>query len=146
MATAGGAVSAARFWQRMAIGLAAFIVFGFLQAAARGFVDPLSAPAWVHVHALAMLAWLALLVVQPALVARKNLGLHRRLGWLGAGSRSSSRGLVFSAASWPWCCIASRLSSIPPISLRSLRSNRWCSARWWSGRSGSAARPTGTGD
>jgi len=97
MATAGGAVSAARFWQRMAIGLAAFIVFGFLQAAARGFVDPLSAPAWVHVHALAMLAWLALLVVQPALVARKNVGLHRRLGWLGAGLALIITGLgVFS--------------------------------------------------
>ncbi|SKB28473.1 adenylate cyclase [Sphingopyxis flava] len=85
MATVGGAAAAERFWQRMAIGLAIFIVFGFLQFAARGFADPLSAPAWVHLHGLAMLGWLALLIVQPSLVARGNLALHRRLGWLGAG-------------------------------------------------------------
>lgn len=85
MATAGGAASAERFWQRMAIGLAIFIVFGFLQFTARGFVDPLRAPAWVHLHGLAMLGWLALLIVQPSLVSRSNLALHRRLGWVGAG-------------------------------------------------------------
>lgn len=85
MATAAGAASAERFWQRMAIGLAIFIVFGFLQFAARGFVDPLRAPGWVHLHGLAMLGWLALLIIQPLLVSRCNLALHRRLGWVGAG-------------------------------------------------------------
>jgi FtsH-binding integral membrane protein len=85
MATvAGGAVRAGRFWQRMAIGLAVFIIFGFAQFALRGFVDPVAAPRWVHLHGVAMLAWLALLVVQPTLEARGNLGLHRRLGWVGA--------------------------------------------------------------
>jgi FtsH-binding integral membrane protein len=85
MATvAEGAVCAGRFWQRMAIGLAVFIIFGFAQFALRGFVDPVAAPWWVHLHGVAMLAWLALLVVQPTLEARGNLGLHRRLGWVGA--------------------------------------------------------------
>lgn len=85
MATvAEGAVRAGRFWQRMAIGLAVFIIFGFAQFALRGFVDPVAAPWWVHLHGVAMLAWLALLVVQPTLEARGNLGLHRRLGWVGA--------------------------------------------------------------
>lgn len=83
--TAEGAVRAERFWQRMALGLAVFIVFGFLQFALRGFVDPLKAPFWVHLHGLAMLSWLTLLVVQPTLVSRDNLALHRRLGWVGAG-------------------------------------------------------------
>lgn len=82
--TAEGAASAERFWQRMAIGLAVFIVFGFLQFALRGFVDPAAAPFWVHMHGVAMLAWLGLLVVQPTLVSRDNLPLHRRLGWIGA--------------------------------------------------------------
>jgi FtsH-binding integral membrane protein len=68
----------------MAIGLAVFIIFGFAQFALRGFVDPVAAPRWVHLHGVAMLAWLALLVVQPTLEARGNLGLHRRLGWVGA--------------------------------------------------------------
>src|SRR3546814_6811155 len=60
MATIAGAADAERFWQRMAIGLAVFIVFGFAQFTARGFVDPLRAPFWVHLHGAAMLGWLAL--------------------------------------------------------------------------------------
>ena len=83
--TAGGAARAEFFWHRMAIGLAIFIVLGFLQFALRGFVDPVAAPFWVHLHGVAMLAWLALLIVQPTLVSRNNLALHRRLGWIGAG-------------------------------------------------------------
>lgn len=86
MATnAEGAVRAELFWHRMAIGLAVFIVAGFLQFALRGFVDPVAAPFWVHLHGVAMLAWLALLIVQPTLVSQGNLALHRRLGWIGAG-------------------------------------------------------------
>lgn len=86
MATnAEGAARAELFWHRMAIGLAIFIVFGFLQFALRGFVDPVAAPFWVHLHGGAMLAWLALLIVQPTLVSQGNLALHRRLGWIGAG-------------------------------------------------------------
>jgi len=82
--TAGSAARAELFWHRMAIGLAIFIVLGFLQFALRGFVDPVAAPFWVHVHGVAMLAWLALLIVQPTLVSRDNLVLHRKLGWAGA--------------------------------------------------------------
>ncbi len=82
--TAGGAARAELFWHRMAIGLAIFIVLGFLQFALRGFVDPVAAPFWVHVHGVAMLCWLALLIVQPTLVSRDNLALHRKLGWGGA--------------------------------------------------------------
>ncbi len=83
--TAGGAARAELFWHRMAIGLAIFIILGFLQFALRGFVDPVAAPFWVHLHGVAMLAWLALLIVQPTLVSRDNPALHRRLGWIGAG-------------------------------------------------------------
>ncbi len=82
--TASGAVRPELFWQRMAIGLALFIIVGFLQFALRGFVDPVAAPFWVHLHGVLMLAWLGLLVVQPTLVSRQNMALHRRLGWTGA--------------------------------------------------------------
>lgn len=85
MATAADTPHAELFWQRMAIGLGLFIVLGFLQFALRGFVDPLAAPFWVHLHGVLMLAWLGLLIVQPTLVSRANLPLHRRLGWIGAG-------------------------------------------------------------
>lgn len=81
--TAEGAARAELFWHRMAIGLAIFIVFGFLQFALRGFVDPVAAPFWVHVHGVAMLAWLALLIAQPTFVSRDNLVRHRQLGRIG---------------------------------------------------------------
>lgn len=85
MATAAeGAARPELFWHRMAIGLSVFIVLGFLQFALRGFVDPVAAPFWVHLHGVAMLAWLALLIVQPTLVSRDNLALHRKFGWAGA--------------------------------------------------------------
>jgi hypothetical protein len=71
------------FWQKMALGIALFILFGFAQFSARGFVDVGKVPAYVHIHALFMLGWLALAVVQPWLVNRDNLALHRKLGWLG---------------------------------------------------------------
>jgi hypothetical protein len=71
------------FWQKMALGIALFIVFGFLQFSARGFVNVAAVPIHVHLHGIVMLSWLALTVVQPWLVSRDNLALHRRLGWLG---------------------------------------------------------------
>jgi hypothetical protein len=84
MATlASAAVRDQSFWQKMMIGLALFILFGFLQFAGRGFVDPGKAPLYVHFHGAIMLAWLGLSVVQATLIQRSNLALHRRLGWLG---------------------------------------------------------------
>lgn len=71
------------FWQKMALGLALFIIFGFIQFSARGFVEIGKVPAYIHVHGVVMIAWLTLTVIQPWLVNRDNLALHRRLGWLG---------------------------------------------------------------
>ncbi len=70
-----------RFFTRLALALAAFIVFGFAQWALRGFVAPLKTPIWVHMHGLVMLSWLALLITQNTLAGNGNLALHRRLGW-----------------------------------------------------------------
>ncbi len=70
-----------RFFTRLAIALAALIVAGFFQWALRGFVDPLKTPFWVHLHGIAMLGWLATLVLQNRLADSGNLSLHRRLGW-----------------------------------------------------------------
>lgn len=81
--TAAGAARAELFWHRMAIGLAVFIVMGFLQFALRGFVDPVAAPFWVHLHGVVMLAWLGLLIAQPMLAARGDLARHRQLGRIG---------------------------------------------------------------
>jgi len=84
MATAAGVDTRDQlFWQKMALGIALFIVFGFVQFSARGFVDVAKVPAHIHLHGVVMLCWLSLTVVQPWLVGRDNLALHRRLGWLG---------------------------------------------------------------
>lgn len=72
-----------RFFLRMAVGLALFIVFGFAQFAARGLVDLAAVPVWVHLHALVFVSWLALFATQNYLAATGSLALHRRLGWLG---------------------------------------------------------------
>lgn len=78
-------VGALSFWQKMAIGISAFILFGFFQWAARGFVDISAVPIWIHLHALIMVAWLALFMAQPTLVKRDSLARHRQLGWVGMG-------------------------------------------------------------
>lgn len=70
------------FWQKMSLGISAFIVFGFAQFALRGFANYGKAPAIVHVHGGVMLAWLGLLCAQSLLVGRGNLALHRKLGWV----------------------------------------------------------------
>lgn len=90
MATA--AYSATRdqsFWQKMALGIALFTVFGFSQFFFRGFSNPYTAPLHVHLHGVVMLGWLALTTVQPWLISRDNIALHRTLGWTG---------IVFAAA------------------------------------------------
>lgn len=77
-ATRTGAMS---FWQKMALGLSAFILFGFAQFAARGFVDYGHVPIVFHLHGILMVSWLGLVVAQTFLVGRGNVALHRRLGW-----------------------------------------------------------------
>lgn len=77
------AVHDQRFFTRLAIGMAAIIVFSFAQWALRGFVSPAAAPVWVHLHGVAMLSWLGLLVAQGVLAGTGNAALHRTLGWLG---------------------------------------------------------------
>lgn len=74
-----------RFFTRLSLALAALIVFGFLQWALRGFVDPMRTPIWIHAHGIAMLGWLATIVAQNSLAGSGNLALHRKLGWTSLG-------------------------------------------------------------
>lgn len=70
-----------RFFTRMAQVLAGLIVFGFLQWALRGFVDPVRTPLWIHAHGVVMLGWLFTMVAQNSLAGSGKLALHRKLGW-----------------------------------------------------------------
>lgn len=70
-----------RFFTRLAQVLASLIVFGFLQWALRGFVNPVQTPIYIHAHGVAMLGWLGAIVTQNSLAGSGNLALHRQLGW-----------------------------------------------------------------
>ncbi len=70
-----------RFFTRLAQVLAGLIVFGFLQWALRGFVNPVRTPLYIHAHGVAMLGWLGTIAAQNSLAGSGNLALHRRLGW-----------------------------------------------------------------
>ncbi|QIK78098.1 hypothetical protein G7077_03385 [Sphingomonas piscis] len=72
------------FFVRYAVVLAAFIMFGFLQFAARGFTRFGEAPAMVHLHAGLMVSWLGIFIAQNLLVHKGELGIHRKLGWVSA--------------------------------------------------------------
>lgn len=111
MATIAQPVSSEeRFYQKLALGLAIFIVFGFAQFAARGFVNYGSVPIIFHIHGLVMISWLSVLVIQTTLVARDNLAVHRRLGWLGAALATAIAPLAIAT-----CMAAIRSGFVPPF-------------------------------
>ena len=73
-----------QFFVGLAWLFAVIIVFAFIQHAMLGRVDIPAVPRRVHVHALLMLSWLALLITQNRLARQGNLARHRVLGWIGA--------------------------------------------------------------
>lgn len=98
MATlAGGAVRVRNdraFYTTMGVIVAAVAVWGFAPTyyLSRWMVAPPTAPELtplLHLHALAFTAWVALMVVQPMLIASRNVRIHRRLGLFGAGAAAA---------------------------------------------------------
>lgn len=71
------------FFFYMALALFGVTVAGFLWFLYLG-LSSFGAPWWVHVHGVSMMGWLVLYLAQNGLVARGDLGLHRRLGVLTA--------------------------------------------------------------
>ncbi|MCJ2184069.1 hypothetical protein MTR62_15395 [Novosphingobium sp. 1949] len=65
--------------------MAVFILFSFGQFALRGFVDLAAVPVWIHLHALVMLGWLGLFMLQPTLIRSGDLRRHRQFGALAIG-------------------------------------------------------------
>ena len=111
MATIAGRVARKEsFYRQMATGLAVLIVFGFGQFAARGLVDYQRVSWVVHVHALAMVSWLGLLVMQSALAERFDLATHRRLGWVGLGLALAIPPLAVAT-----CVIMMHEHAVPPF-------------------------------
>lgn len=80
-----------RFYGSISLAILVAVLLGFSRTF---FLRPWF-QSWAHTHGarepfflfhgLVFSAWFALLVLQPLLIARRNLDLHRRLGWMGAG-------------------------------------------------------------
>ena len=78
------------FYTAMGAAIAATTFWGFAQSfyLARWMTAPPTTPEMTRLliaHGVVFTAWIALMVVQPMLIASRNLRLHRRLGYAGAG-------------------------------------------------------------
>lgn len=105
-----GFLSDQSFFTRYAIILVAIIMFGFIQFQLRGFANFRTAPLFLHVHAIVMVSWLALFVVQNWLAQSGNISLHRTMGWAGAALAAT----VVIVGSYTGIT-AIRLDMIPPF-------------------------------
>lgn len=77
------------FYTAMGLFVAALTIIGFSRTyyLSYWFDPPPTAPEMTPLltaHAAVFTAWIALMVVQPLLIARKNRNLHRKLGYAGA--------------------------------------------------------------
>jgi hypothetical protein len=71
------------FFLLMAIAIAVTVVTAFALFYLVG-LSSLDSPWWVHLHGVTFTGWIALYVVQNALVYRNDVALHRKLGRVGA--------------------------------------------------------------
>ena len=102
--------SARTFYRRMAAGLGAFIVFGFLQFELRGMVDIRQMPVLFHIHGALMMAWLGLFVIQANLPTRGAAALHKSLGWTSVVMVPAIAGVAIVT-----CVTAMRAGIFPPF-------------------------------
>jgi len=93
MATIAGPAARIRsdrlFYTSMGVAIAATIFWGFSATfyLSRWMIAPPTTPDWtppLYLHGAVFSGWMALLVIQPMLIASRNLRLHRRVGYAGA--------------------------------------------------------------
>ncbi|HEY0326263.1 MAG TPA: hypothetical protein VGC46_09870 [Allosphingosinicella sp.] len=72
-----------RFFLRGALVMTAVIVAGFSLQLAMGR-STFASPIRVHAHAVVFMGWVGIYLLQNVFVATGRMGLHRRLGWIGA--------------------------------------------------------------
>lgn len=93
MATLAGSAVRARsdrlFYTVTGVAIGIVVVWGFSPSyyLSRWMAMPPTAPEFtplLHFHAMVFTAWVALMIVQPMLIATRNVAVHRRLGLFGA--------------------------------------------------------------
>lgn len=82
------------FYTSMGLAIALTVIWGFAASFyfARWMARPPLAPDMtrlLYLHGAVFTLWVALMVVQPLLIASRNTALHRRLGWLGAATAAA---------------------------------------------------------
>lgn len=71
------------FFRTMGMFLALLVIAGFGFNIGGGWVSLAEFPVLIFVHAAVFMFWIGLFIVQPTLIGRNNLALHRRVGWAG---------------------------------------------------------------
>jgi uncharacterized membrane protein YozB (DUF420 family) len=72
------------FYFVMSLLLTAIVVFGFSHTVPHDFEAP-GLPGMLQIHAAIFVAWVLLFIAQPALIMKRSVALHRKLGWVGLG-------------------------------------------------------------
>jgi hypothetical protein len=74
------------FYLVMSLFIAFITIYGFSQTIPTRLIHPaIARPFLLWIHGATFSAWLALFIVQSALIRTRNVRLHRSLGWFGAG-------------------------------------------------------------
>jgi hypothetical protein len=74
----------------MSLLISSAVAYGFGQTIGTNLIHPSVSRPWVlYVHACIFFGWVAVFVVQTALVQTRHVRWHRRLGWVGAAIGAS---------------------------------------------------------
>jgi hypothetical protein len=74
------------FYFSMSLLITAVVAYGFSTTIEKNLIHPaVPRPFLLYVHAAVFTGWLFFFILQTALVRTRNVPLHRRVGWFGAG-------------------------------------------------------------
>ncbi len=74
------------FYLAMAVLVAAAVMYGFSFTIGERLIHPTVPRPWVlYVHAVVFTGWLALFLMQSALVRSRKIAWHKTMGWVGVG-------------------------------------------------------------
>src|SRR5450432_3340792 len=73
------------FYFSMSLLIAVTVAYGFSRTVDKNLIHPVvPRPFLLYIHAAVFGGWVVFYILQSALVRTRNVGVHRRIGWLGA--------------------------------------------------------------